>query len=153
MLKLIVIALFLMGICVVIHIAGIVFAAEKLVTRRREIEDRVGSPVHIGTLLVSIFAFILLLHLAEACIWAGFYYLAGLFQDLETALYFSLNTYSTVGYGDVVLPEAWRFVGTMEALSGVLLCGVSTAFLFTIMHAMFQVRVERVRDRVSGDAQ
>ncbi len=145
MLKQVVIAFFLMGICVVIHIAGIVFAAEQLVSRERQIEARHESASHIGLLLMSVFVFITALHLVEACIWAVFYYAAGLFETLETTLYFSLKTYSTVGYGDVVLPEHWRLLGTLEGISGVLLCGVSTAFLFTIMNALFRFRIERAR--------
>ena len=36
-------------------------------------------------------------------------------------------TYTTVGYGDVVLPHAWTSVGVLEAMTGVLLFGWSTA--------------------------
>ena len=47
---------------------------------------------------------LLLLHLAEAVVWALFFVLIGALPDLETAAYFSLTSYTTVGYGDVVLP-------------------------------------------------
>ena len=58
---------------------------------------------------------LLLLHLAEAVVWALFYVLVGALPDLETAVYFSLTSYTTVGYGDVVLPEPWRLLGPIEA--------------------------------------
>ena len=43
--------------------------------------------------------------------------------DLPTAFYFSIVTYTTTGYGDVVLPPEWRMVGGVEALSEPLLRG------------------------------
>ena len=134
-------AFVLLGICLVIHIAGMVFVGDQLVSRREKIQEKLGKPVPIGLLLIAVFTFIMLLHLAEAFIWAGFYYAKDLFKNFETALYFSLKTYSTIGYGDVVLPERWRLLGTIEGTSGVLLCGVSTAFLFAIVSVLFQFRV------------
>jgi len=77
----------------------------------------------------------------EAAIWAVFYYHSGLFPDFETSLYFSIGSYTTIGYGDVVLPRAWRMLGGIEGLSGVLLCGLSTAFVFAVVNAMFQKRL------------
>jgi hypothetical protein len=50
--------------------------------------------------------------------------------DLSSALYFSAVTYTTTGYGDVVLPEGWRLVGGVEALTGILMCGLSTGLFF-----------------------
>ena len=53
--------------------------------------------------------------------------------DLDSAIYFSAVTYTTTGYGDLVLPEDWRMVGAVEALTGILMCGWSTAFFFTVV--------------------
>ena len=53
--------------------------------------------------------------------------------DLQSAFYFSAVTYTTTGYGDVVLPPEWRVVGGIEALTGILMCGWSTALLFAVM--------------------
>jgi Ion channel len=146
MLKEIVLSLGIMGVCLVIHIAGIVFVGDQLVRRRQKFEQHTG-PVQVSILLITVFAFVILLHLTEACLWAAFYDFRGLFKDYETALYFSLKSYSTIGYGDVLLPQNWRLVGTMEGLSGVLLCGLSTAFLFTIVNTLFQFRVQQLSSR------
>jgi voltage-gated potassium channel len=88
-----------------------------------------------------LFGVILVLHLAEICLWAGFYYWRGRPPDLETSLYFSATSYSTTGYGDVLLPRNWRLLGVMEALTGVLLLGWSAAFFFTVVHRFFEVRI------------
>jgi hypothetical protein len=57
--------------------------------------------------------------------------------SLQAAAYFSGVTYTTTGYGDLVLPESWRLVGAIEALTGVLMCGWSTGFFFLIVSRRF----------------
>jgi len=127
----------------VIHVTGILFLGEKIVRRRKQIEKRIGFG-YAGALLISVFAAIIVLHVSEAGIWAIFYWRASLFPDFETSLHFSLQSYSTVGYGDVGLPQNWRLLGTIEGISGVLLCGLSAAFLFAIVNALFRFRVQRL---------
>ena len=142
MLKELFIAFGILAVCLVIHITGIVLLGDQLARRRQRIERHRGT-VHSALVLMSIFAFLIMLHVTEACVWATFYAWRGLFQNYETSLYFSLKSYATIGYGDVVLPKYWRLLGTIEGISGALLCGLSTAFLFTIMDALFRLRVER----------
>ncbi|MGC8990932.1 MAG: ion channel, partial [Verrucomicrobiia bacterium] len=77
------------------------------------------------TVLMTIFSVIVGLHLAEICVWAGFYLWQECFPDFETCVYFSTLTYSTLGYGDVLLPREWRLTGSVESIIGVLLMGWS----------------------------
>jgi voltage-gated potassium channel Kch len=88
-------------------------------------------------LLIMTYSAILLLHVADTVIWAVFYYIRELFPTFETSLYFSLTSYTTIGFGDVVLPERWRLLGAIEGISGVLLCGLSTAMLFLRQYLRF----------------
>jgi hypothetical protein len=60
--------------------------------------------------------------------------------DLQSALYFSAVTYTTTGYGDMVLPREWRLVGAVEALTGILMCGWSSGFFFAVVSRMFGVK-------------
>jgi voltage-gated potassium channel len=138
-----IIALLLIGICVVIHCGGILVLGAALVRRRQEIERRART-VHSALVLIGVFVALMFLHVAENCIWAAFYDGLGLFGNYETALYFSLGTYTTIGYGDVLLPQKWRLLGSLEGISGVLLCGLSAAFLFTVVNALFQFRIQRM---------
>lgn len=131
----------LVAVCVVIHTAGVVILAEWLLGRREAFERR-PDMTRFTLMLMMVFAIIILLHLLETAIWAAFYQRQGLFPDYETSLYFSLKSYSTVGYGDVLLPQRWRLLGCVEAISGVLLCGLSTAFIFVIVNALVQIRVQ-----------
>lgn len=71
----------------------------------------------------------LLLHFFEAAVFAVFYFAKSGFSDLSTAMYFSLASYATVGYGDVLLPPSLRLVGAAEGLVGTLLVGWTVALL------------------------
>jgi hypothetical protein len=73
----------------------------------------------------------ILLHLLQIVLWTVFYRLR-CFRSWEPSFYFSATSYSTVGYGDVVLPPVWRLLGPTEAIMGVLMCGISVSALFAI---------------------
>jgi voltage-gated potassium channel len=88
----------------------------------------------LARVVLAIFA----LHLLEAAIWAAFYSFSGALPDFRTALYFSLASYTTVGYGDVVLGDQWRLLGVFEACIGVLMLGWSTGILFALVSRQFE---------------
>jgi Ion channel len=136
-------AFILIAICVFIHTTGVVRLALLLVRRRGSMVRRFGT-AHNSMVLIGVFGALLLLHLTESCIWGAFYRWRGLFENYETSLYFSLGTYTTLGYGDVLLPQRWRLLGSLEGITGVLLCGLSTAFLFSVVNSLFQFRVQRM---------
>ncbi len=77
------------------------------------------------------------LHLSEIGLWAFYYLRRGLFPDLETATYFSFCSYTTVGFGDVVLPREWRLLGTTEALVGILMTAWSVALLVAVVTSAY----------------
>jgi hypothetical protein len=79
--------------------------------------------------VVRVVSVLLLLHLVEAGTWAVFYLISGDLPDVETAIYFSMTSYTTVGYGDVLLPAPWRLLGPIEAAVGILMFGWSTAII------------------------
>lgn len=72
------------------------------------------------------------LHLAQILVWAAFYRWM-CFPGWGFAFYFSIASYSTVGCGDLVLPTTWRSLGPCEAVTGVLMCGLSVSLLFAIV--------------------
>ena len=115
--------------------------------RRRETLERNASRRQFVMVIIKLFGGILLLHLIQTTLWALFYYARGLFSDFETSLYFSMVSFTTIGYGDVLLPRSWRLLGVIEGFSGVVLCGVSTAFIFAVINALFQFRF---RQRPNG---
>ena len=135
------IALILMAMCVAIHAIGVSSALEWL---RRHPRGAL-SLARITRLFVSISVWMVMLHLAEISLWAVFYVWRDAMPDLPSALYFSAVTYTTTGYGDVVLSEGWRLFGAVEALTGILMCGWSTGFFFAVVNRVYEVAPEPTR--------
>ena len=99
-----------------------------------------------GLLLVRFTSVFFVLHWLQILVWAGFYRWK-CFSSWESALYFSAASYSTVGYGDLVLPVKWRTLGPVESVAGVLMCGLSTALLFAIVIRLVQREEQPVVER------
>jgi hypothetical protein len=91
-------------------------------------------------LLVSVAWWLIVLHLAEIAVWAGFYWWQQCLPDTESSFYFSGVTYTTVGYGDLVLPAEWRLLGPVEGLTGILMCGLSTGLFFALVSRLLARR-------------
>jgi voltage-gated potassium channel Kch len=129
----------LMAVCVVIHATGVSSAVRWLGYRAT------ATPrFWLGTwLFIRLAGWIVFLHLIEITSWALLYEWKGAMVDLQSALYFSAVTYTTTGYGDLVLPQEWRLVGAVEALTGILMCGWSTGFFFVVVSRMFQVDAKK----------
>jgi hypothetical protein len=129
-------ALCLMSLCVVTHAVGVASALGH-VRSRAEIGLRFWPGIW---LLIVLASWIIVLHLVEICVWAAFYVATSAMPDLPSALYFSAVTYTTTGYGDLVLPREWRLVGGVEALTGILMCGWSTGFFVAVVSRFHQPR-------------
>lgn len=75
---------------------------------------------------------VIALHGLQILLWAT-WYRAICLPSWESAFYFSSTSYSTVGYGDVVLPSEWRLLGPLEGIIGVLMCGITVSLLFAVV--------------------
>jgi len=85
-------------------------------------------------------------HLAEIALWAGLFVLLGEFQDYGTAYYHSAMNYTTLGYGDIIMSPSWRLLGPMEAATGMLMFGVSTAMIFAIIQRLVEARFVDIKN-------
>lgn len=74
--------------------------------------------------------------LLEAGIWAAVYVAVGAIPDLETALYFSTVTFTTLGYGDITLDAGWRLLASFQAANGTIMFGWTTAIVMAVIHRM-----------------
>lgn len=129
----------LVAVCALMHAISMVLIGDWLIRRLQKTEGR-PSVRDYSILLSSVFATIILLHLAEITVWAISYDSLGLLSDFRTSLDFSLGNYTTNGAPGIQLPSAWRLLGQLEAITGALLFGLSTAFLFLMLHRMFELR-------------
>jgi hypothetical protein len=132
-------ALALMALSVTIHAGGVTAALRRL--RRRP--DPAPGFWRMTWLFIAVAGWMILLHLVEICAWAGLYVWQGAIPDLTSAFYFSAVTYTTTGYGDLVLPSEWRLLGGVEALTGILMCGWSTGFFFAIVARLYQQKPDK----------
>jgi len=112
--------------------------------RSENLPRQAGYGLLIGVLTWVVFA-LLFLHMLECALWAAFYFVAGCFANGHDAIYFSLITYATVGYGDLVLSKEWRLYGGVEALAGVMMLSWSTAILITLLQWVYSRLQERWR--------
>lgn len=122
----------LMAGCVVIHAIGVTVAARWL--RHQAVADL--SFWRWTWLFIRLAGWIVVLHLGEITVWALFYLWTLAIPELQNAIYFSAITYTTTGYGDVLLPKQWQLLGAVEAVTGILMCGWSTGFFFAVVSRM-----------------
>ena len=146
MFRQILVAFILVSINVSIHATGMVELFNWLTRKQPKIEKKFGAVDNIF-LFIKIFAIILSLHLAQICVWAGYYKMWDILADFETALYFSIVTYTTIGYGDVLLPVGWRLLGAIEGVTGVLTFGWSTGVIFAVASRLLAIRVGQIEGR------
>ena len=89
-------------------------------------------------LLVTVMLVLSAGNLLQVALWAGLYLSLGEFNDFTTAFYHSVVNFATLGYGDIVLSVKWRLLGALEAVNGVLMFGLTTGFLYTVLQALMQ---------------
>jgi len=82
------------------------------------------------------------LHWVEAVIWAGTYRLLSALPDYKTAMLYSLGAMTTYGHANLFLEPRWHMMGTIESLNGMILFGLTTAFLFAMIQRIWLVSWE-----------
>jgi hypothetical protein len=142
MLSVMIFAAALVAVTVAVHAAGFGLVIRFLV-RSHEAPPTLFWPV--AKLVIQLAWLLILIHVAEITVWALFYLWAGCLPDGESAFYFSGVTYTTVGYGDLVLPVRWRMLAPVEALAGILMCGLSAALFFATLIRIYASRSEASR--------
>lgn len=87
--------------------------------------------------VIGAIAFVLmLLHLTEVMLWASAYYLIPSISTpdtIEECIYFSMVTFTALGYGDIVISSKWRLFSGIQAMAGMLVFGWSSALLFAAL--------------------
>ena len=139
MLSKLLIAWVLMALCVTIHAVGMAAAFRSTKFRTPQMDGRFWPATW---MLIRVAGWTVLMHLLQIAVWAFFYAWKQGMPDLQSAFYFSMVTYTTTGYGDLVLPKEWRLVGGVEALTGILMCGLTTGLFFAVVNKVFGDRSE-----------
>ena len=137
------IAVVLVAVTVSVHTAGFALILQS-VTRAHAAAPIQGW-LAIVWVLIRVTWWFLLIHGAEITVWAMCYRWVGCLPDAESAFYFSGATYTTIGYGDLVLVKPCRMLGPVEGLTGILMCGLSAGLFFAIVHGIYMRSVEAKR--------
>ena len=127
----------MISVSVVFHVAALFF----LISLWRKSLALLPRPYKMPRIiLVMVFNVLVVigLHTVEAWSWAALYLHLGEFSELQNALYFSVVTATTLGYGDITLDPQWQILSPFEAMGGLILFGVSTAFLLELMRQLFR---------------
>lgn len=83
------------------------------------------------------------LHAVEAGVWAVAYRNLGALPNSKTAILYSLSAMTTYGHEDVFLADHWRLMGTLEALNGLMLFGLTTAFMYGMIQRFWPIEKRR----------
>jgi hypothetical protein len=122
---------------VMLHVAGLdvinrtILGVIGRVRNHRNFNVLFGLVIGLATLLATV------LHAVEAGIWAVVYRALGALPDGKSALLYSLNAITTYGHSDLYLTPHWQLMGALEALNGMLLFGLTTAFLYGVLQRVW----------------
>jgi len=94
-------------------------------------------------LLMMVMLILMLGNLLQISLWGALFLWLGEFTELYEAVYHSAVNYSSLGYGDIVMSKTWKLLGPLEAVNGVLMCGVTAGVLMGILQAQIKQALQR----------
>ncbi len=142
------VAAVLVAVTSTVHFAGLVGLSWVMRRGYMMHPDRYSGVIWQAVTIVGLVFCLFSLHSIQIWIYALTYLMIGQFDTLEPALYFATSTFTTVGFGEIVLTPEWRMLSAAESANGFLLIGWSTAFLVSISARvrMFEAEVDRGDD-------
>jgi len=128
----------------IIVIAAFIGAAILVLTR---VGEWFVSPPRLYKTIVSLIGVVLwLLAALTAWLWAAALMGLGIFESFETRLYFAVVAFTTLGFGDITLPQEWRLLSGICSANGLLLFGLSTAFLVDFFRQLLEAQSAKAKD-------
>ena len=135
------------------HAAAVVTMGIVAVKIRLRLETRsfvLWHLIPIMTCIVGVMGLLLAVVLLIECgIWAAAYLWLGALDSPLDALLFSIDSMSTRGASGLTLQRHWQLMGALESVNGMLLFGLSTAWLFTVAQGYWSMIAEDVAPRKS----
>jgi voltage-gated potassium channel Kch len=92
---------------------------------------------HATAVTVIWIIYLLIPVILDVILWAMFFTVFGILPSFEDAAYFSTVTFTTVGYGDIVLGKEWRQVAVFEAVNGWIIFGWVTALMMAVIQRLY----------------
>jgi hypothetical protein len=137
MLKILSIGLPVMLLCLAIQTA-LTGVSVQYALRRISVDS-----LHLKTLgnirlLMVVMLILMLGNLLQISIWGALFLWLGEFTEFYEAVYHSTVNYASLGYGDIVMSKSWKLLGPLEAVNGVLMCGMTAGVLMGILQAQIK---------------
>lgn len=123
-------------VCSFLGLAVLLFTISRLRSLHVR-HDESGFKLHMVVIPSLIFITIIGVHTLQVWVWAVSLYIFGALPTMIDSVYFAVSTYTTVGYGDIILSPDMRLFGSMASVNGMVSFGISTAFLVSIMSKIF----------------
>ena len=131
---------------VLVHAAGVRAVTTHVLRRTQSIMQH-PSRWQADLLMSSIVFMLLSLHVVEMFLWAAALVYSGLVPDWRAAGFFAGNTYTTVGYGNFILPDGWRMLAPIIAMSGLFTFGWSGSVLVDFVRRLNTIRAAAVNPK------
>jgi len=119
------------------HTSVLFEVARHLIAANAWLTEKFGTATSGKAIVLASFFVLFITHVVEAAAWGLFLWRKGLIPTFTEGVYFSATSITALGYGDVLLPDPWRILGPLVAISGILMFGCSTAFLFLILQKVW----------------
>ncbi len=127
----------LIVLTVVVHVLGLGFINQKTARVFNHIMKRRHSTALFAMVMGTVTLLATILHAIEAGIWAATYRFVGALPDGKAAILYSLSAMTSYGHANLSLESDWQLMGAVEALNGLLLFGLTTAFLFGMIQKVW----------------
>lgn len=124
----------LLVLTTVAHVAAIVWTAKMLGLTRGP--DPGGAGFFVVFVALAALACAVYIGL-EAAAWAGLYLWLGALTDRSDAMLYSVGAITSYGHAPIYLADRWRLLGAIEAVAGLIIFGLTTAFLYAAIHAVW----------------
>lgn len=123
----------LLTICALVHVMAITFSIPYFGKLSSALSQKQIPRLRISIFLAFSIIVLVLAHTIQVWTWAVAFLAISDLPNLVTSFYFATVTYTTLGYGDIVLGQDARIVATFCAITGLLTFGISTAFLIGVL--------------------
>jgi hypothetical protein len=130
----------LMLLTVIIHVFGLAFINDAAIAILKDIPARRLFMYRFAVVMTIAVLMMIVLHALEAIAWGLAYLAVGLFPAARLAMLYSLGAMTGFGAGNLSLPPNWAMMGVLQSLAGLLLFGLTTAFMFAMIQAVWPVR-------------
>jgi hypothetical protein len=127
----------LIVLTMVIHVCGLALIGGRFVAVLGEFLDQHSFMPKFAMVIGGTALLATLLHGIEGAIWAAAYRFLGALPDNRSAMLYSLSAMTTYGHANLYLKDRWQLMGALEALNGMLLFGLTTAFLFAMIQRVW----------------